>query len=157
MLMEDAMKARCLVAMVLGATAVAGAKEPLSIRVSPAFSFAPANIVIRTSVEPDAENRSIEVIADSAQFYRSSTITLEGDRAPKTTMVEFRTVPPGDYEVTAVLIGSNGHRRAIAQAHINVLESGAGTHDVRFHAMRLVRIARHRCAHAHFGDEGRWH
>ena len=121
------MKARCLVvAMVLTATAVAGAKEPLSIRVSPAFSFAPANLVIRTSVEPDEKNRSLEVIADSTEFYRSSTITLEGDRAPKTTIVEFRTVPPGDYDVTAVLIGADGHRRAIAQAHINVLESGAG-------------------------------
>jgi len=127
MQMEDAMKARCLViAMVLAAIPVAGAKEPLSIRVSPAFSFAPANIVIRTSAEPDAENRRMEVIADSAGFYRSSTITLEGDRAPKTMMVEFRTVPPGDYEVTAMLIGADGHRRAIAQAHINVLESGAG-------------------------------
>ena len=119
------MKARCLVAMVLAATAVAGAKEPLSIRVSPAFSLAPANIVIRTSAEPDAENRRMEVIADSAEFYRLSTITLEGDRAPKTMMVEFRTVPPGDYKVTAVLVGADGHRRAIAQAHINVLESGA--------------------------------
>jgi hypothetical protein len=59
---EDAMKARCLVvAMVLTATAVTGAKEPLSIRVSPAFSCALANLVIRTSVEPDAENRSMEV------------------------------------------------------------------------------------------------
>jgi hypothetical protein len=88
--MEDAMKARYLVvAMVLAATPVAGAKEPLSIRVALAFSLAPANIVIRTSVEPDAENRSMEVIADSAEFYRSSTVTLEGDRAPKTMMVEF--------------------------------------------------------------------
>ena len=127
MQMEDAMKARCLVAMVLIATAVAGAKGPLSIRVSPAFSFAPANLVIRTSVEPDAENRSLEIVADSPEFYRSSTITLEGDRAPKTTMVEFRGVPPGDYEVTAMLVGADGHRRAIARAHINVLESGAGT------------------------------
>ena len=57
------MQARCLVvAMVLTATAVTGAKAPLSLRVSPAFSFAPANLVIRTSVEPDAENRSMEVI-----------------------------------------------------------------------------------------------
>ena len=121
------MKARCLVvAMVLTTTGLAGAKAPLSIRVSPAFSFAPANLVIRTSVEPDEKNRSLEIIADSAGFYRSSTISLEGDRAPRTAMVEFRTVPPGDYEVTAVLVGADGHRRAIAQAHINVLESGAG-------------------------------
>ena len=120
------MKARSLVvAMVLAATAVAGAKDPLSIRVSPAFSFAPANLIIRTSVEPDAENRSMEVIADSAEFYRSSTITLEGDRAPRTMMVEFRSLPPGDYEVTAMLIGVDGHRRAIARSHINVVESGS--------------------------------
>ena len=119
------MKARCLVAMVLAATTVAGAKEPLSIRVSPAFSFAPANIVIRTSAEPDTENRWMEVIADSAEFYRSSTITIEGDRAPRTMTIEFRSVPPGDYEITAVLIGVDGQRRAMTQAHVNVLESGA--------------------------------
>ena len=125
MQMEDGMKARCLVvAMVLAATPVAGAKEPLSIRVSPAFSFAPANLVIRTSVEPDEKNRSLEVIADSSEFYRSSTITLEGDRAPKTTMVEFRSLPPGDYEVTAMLIGADGHRRATAHAQINVVVPG---------------------------------
>jgi methionine-rich copper-binding protein CopC len=93
--------------------------------VSPAFSFAPANLVIHASVEPDAENRSMEVVADSEEFYRSSTITLEGDRAPKTTMVEFRTLPPGEYEVTVSLIGADGHRRGSAQAHVNVLESGA--------------------------------
>ena len=119
------MKARCLVlAMVLTATAVARAKEPLSIRVSPAFAFAPANLVIRTSVEPDAENRSMEVIADSAEFYRSSTIGIEGDRAPKTMMIEFRSLPPGDYEVTAMLIGVDGRRRAIAHAQVHVVESG---------------------------------
>ena len=119
------MKARCVVfAMVLTATAVAGAKEPLSIRVSPAFSFAPANVVIRTSVEPHAENRSMEVIADSAEFYRSSTIALEGDRASKTMMVECRSLPPGNYDVTATLIGVDGHPRAIAQTQVNVVGSG---------------------------------
>ena len=84
--------------------------------------IAPANLVIRTSVEPDAENRSMEVIGDSATFYRSSRITLEGDRAPNTTMVEFRSLPPGDYEVTAMLIGMDGHRRATAHAQVNVGE-----------------------------------
>ena len=118
------MKARCLLlAMVLAAAPVAGAKEPISIRVSPAFAFAPAKLVIRASVEPDAQNRSMEVIADSAEFYRSSTITLEGDRAPKAIMLEFRSLPPGDYDVTAALLGVDGKRRAIARAEVKV-ESG---------------------------------
>jgi hypothetical protein len=104
---------------------VGGAKEPLSMRVSPAISFAPANLVIRTSVEPDASNRAMEVIADSDGFYRSSAVQLDGDRAPKTTTFEFRSLPPGTYEVTAVVIGADGQRRALARAHVNVIESGS--------------------------------
>jgi hypothetical protein len=123
--MEGSMKTRCVVfAVVLTANAVVGAKEPLAIRVSPAFSLAPANVVIRTSVEPDPENRSIEVIADSAEFYRSSTIPLEGDRASKTMRVEFRSLPPGNYDRTVTLIGADGHRRAIAQTRVNVVGPG---------------------------------
>jgi hypothetical protein len=91
---------------------------------STAPHIAPANLVIRTNAEPDAENRSMEFIGESAAFYRSSRITLEGDRAPNTTMVEFRSLPPGDYEVTAMLIGADGHRRATAHAQVNVVELG---------------------------------
>ena len=105
-------------------TMVVGAKEPLSMRVSPAISFAPANLVIRTSVEPDADNRAMEIVADSDEFYRSSAIQLDADRAPKTTTFEFRSLPPGEYEVTAVVIGADGERRALAHAQVNVLESG---------------------------------
>jgi hypothetical protein len=65
-------------ALAVMTTTVVGAKEPLSMRVSPAMSFAPANRVIRTSVEPDADNRAMEVIAGSGDFYRSSAIQLEG-------------------------------------------------------------------------------
>jgi hypothetical protein len=66
----------------------------------------------------------MQVIADSPEFYRSSTIALEGDRAAKTTTLEFRSLPPGEYEVAATVIGVDGQRRAIAQAHVNVIESG---------------------------------
>jgi hypothetical protein len=112
------------VAMTLASTAVGGAKEPVSIRVSPAFSFAPANLVIRASVEPDTQNRSIEVIADSDEFYRSSMIQLEGDRAPKTMSFEFRSLPPGDYKLTATVNGPAGQRRAVTRATVTVLEAG---------------------------------
>ena len=91
---------------------------------SPAFSFAPANLVIRASVEPDAQNRSIEVIADSEQFYRSSLIQLEGDRAPKTMMFEFRSLPPGDYQLTATVNGPAGQLRSVTHATVTVFEGG---------------------------------
>ena len=112
-----------VVGMMLTATTVTDAKQPVSIRVSPEIPFAPANVVIRTSVEPATENRSIEVIAESGEFYRSSTIQLEGDRAPKTTMLEFRALPPGNYDVSASVIGSGGQRRAVAHMQVKVLGS----------------------------------
>lgn len=120
------MNARYLVlGMTFVATAVAGAKQPLSIRVAPAFSYAPANLVIQTSVEPDTDNRAIEVVADSPEFYRSSTIALEGHRAPRTSRFEFRSLPPGEYEITATVVGADGRRRAVAHEQVKVLESGA--------------------------------
>ena len=111
-------------ALVSTLNAFVAAKEPLSIRVSPAVSFAPANMVVRTSIEPDASNRAVEIVADSDQFYRSSLVQLDGERAPRTSLFEFRSLPPGEYEVKAALIGVDGQARAIARAHVNVVESG---------------------------------
>jgi len=83
-------------------TTVVGANERLTMQVFPAMSFAPANLVIRTRLEPDVNNRVMEVIAESDEFYRSSAIQLEGDRAPRTTTFNFLNVPPGDYELIAL-------------------------------------------------------
>ena len=40
----------------------------------------------------------MEVVADAEGFYRWSTIPLEGDRAPKTTTFQFRSLPAGEYK-----------------------------------------------------------
>ena len=72
------------------------ASEPVSIHVSPNVSFAPAAVRIRIKVEPDADNRVMEVVADSEAFYRSSTIQLDGDQAPMTTLLQFRGLPSGE-------------------------------------------------------------
>lgn len=109
--------------LIAGSTVVGTAKESVSIRVSPAVAFAPADLVIRTIVEPDEHNRAVEIVADSGAFYRSSTIQLEGDRAPKTTTVTFHGVPAGEYEMTAVLIGNQGRANALAHTMVMVVAS----------------------------------
>jgi len=106
-------------------TMTAGAQQPLTIQASPAVSFSPANLVIRTRIEPDPDNRAMEIVATSEEFYRSSTIALEGDRAPRVTSVEYRSLPPGQYEVTVALIGAGGQQKARATTHINVIGSGS--------------------------------
>jgi len=112
-------------ALIMTTTTVAGTKESLSMQVSPAMSFAPANLMIRAKVEPDAANREMEVIAQSDDFYRSSAIQLEGDRAPRTVTFEFRSLPSGEYQVTAVVVGIDGQQRALARSSVHVIESGA--------------------------------
>jgi hypothetical protein len=113
-----------LVGFAVATATSVGANEPITIRVSPAMSFAPANLTVRTIVEPDADNRAMEIVADSEEFYRSSAVQLNGDRAPKTTIFEFRSLPPGEYHVTAAVFGTDGRRRGTASAEVKVVESG---------------------------------
>lgn len=101
-------------------------KDPLMMRVSPTVSFAPANLMVRATVEVNAANRAVEIIAESEDFYRSSEMQLDGNSAPRTTQFEFRSLPPGTYEVRAVLYGQNGDARAEVRQQINVIASGAG-------------------------------
>jgi hypothetical protein len=103
-----------------------GAGQRLTLKVSPAVSFAPANLIVRATIVADADNRAVEIVAESADFYRSSQIQLEGDRAARTNMFEFRSLPPGTYEVRANLVGADGQSRAIVRQQVNVFASGAG-------------------------------
>jgi hypothetical protein len=123
------MKVRAFLIAVLMFSSVpprVGAREPMTIKVSPAVSFAPANLVVRATIEADAENRSVEIIAESEDFYRSSEIQLNGDSGPRTNQFEFRSLPRGTYEVKAILYGSTGEPRAEVRQQVNVIASGAG-------------------------------
>ena len=112
----------------LAGTLRLGAGERIMLKVSPAVAFAPANLVVRATIPADADNRAVEIVAESEDFYRSSEIQLEGERAARTNMFEFRSLPPGAYEVRANLVGADGRSRAMIRQQVNVLASGAGNH-----------------------------
>jgi hypothetical protein len=112
--------------LMLTATLRLGAGERMMLKVSPAVAFAPANLVVRATIPADADNRAVEIVAESEDFYRSSQIQLEGERAARTSMFEFRSLPPGTYEVRANLLGADGRSRSMIRQHVNVLASGAG-------------------------------
>jgi len=81
------MKARAFFGGLLLASAATlplGAGEPITMKVSPAVAFAPANLVVRATIPSDADNRAVEIAAESPNFYRSSEIELEGDKAART-------------------------------------------------------------------------
>jgi hypothetical protein len=113
----------CVVLILMAPPIRAG--ERLALKVSPSVSFAPADLVVRTTVEADAANRGMEVIAESADFYSASAIQLDGIQAPRTTLFEFRSLPSGTYLVRATLVGSDGRARANVRQQVNVIASGS--------------------------------
>ena len=98
------------------------AGHKLALKVTPAIGMAPAYVVATITVEHDADNRQLEVAAESPDFYRSSVITLDGDRAPRTNQFTWRDMPGGEYTVVAVLYGNDG-QRAIAQRSVLITPS----------------------------------
>jgi hypothetical protein len=103
------MKTRALVLTLLLLTgAPTGADERVGVRVSPSVAFAPADLSVRATVEADEDNRQVEIVAESADFYRSSQIQLDGNQAPRTTYVSFRSLPGGRYSIRVVVRGSRG-------------------------------------------------
>jgi hypothetical protein len=114
-----------ILSTILAFTAIsASGGEQLRLAVSPAQSFAPTNLHISARVFPHPENRTLRVTAESEEFYRSSEISLEGERAPAMITFEFRGVPGGEYLVSGVLTDNVGRRRAIAEQQVRVIETG---------------------------------
>jgi hypothetical protein len=113
-------------ALLLSLATSLNANGPVSMTVSPLQSFAPANLTIRLQVEPDAANRALEVVAESSEYYRSSSIQLDGSDGPRTIAFEFRDVPGGNYDVRGTLINSAGNARAAVRQHVIAIDP-AGT------------------------------
>ena len=77
------------------------AKQVVEIIVRGHFFSAPATVPITIAVEPAADNRVLVVEADSDDYYRSSSIELDGDKEKRLHAVELRSLPAGEYVVRA--------------------------------------------------------
>jgi hypothetical protein len=114
----------CLCGLLVMMAGPLGAGERLALKVSPAVCFAPANLVVRATIQADRANRAVEVVAESTDFYRSSEIELDGENAPRTNMFEFRSLPSGTYEVRVTLRGGGGEQIANVRQQVNVIDAG---------------------------------
>jgi hypothetical protein len=97
----------------LSAASTLDGREPLRMRVSPAVAMAPGFLTVRVNVEAAAENRLLQVVAESPDFYRSSEIQLNGAQAAPLAVFEFRNLPSGLYQVTGMLVGVHGPRATV--------------------------------------------
>ena len=111
-------------ACLIGATLPLDGGAPLTVRVTPAMAQEPAIVQVTALVEADERNRMLEIIADSATYYRSSQIQLEGRNARRAFDFEFRDIPHGEYQVTARLSGTDGQRATVTRAVLVLSRSG---------------------------------
>jgi hypothetical protein len=109
------------VALLLAAAPVMGYEE-LRLRVSPEMAIEPARVIVSAYIEPNTENRAIEVITESADYYRSSFVYLEGDKAARSNTFRYRDLPAGVYEVRAVLFDREGKPRTVVRRTLTVVQ-----------------------------------
>src|SRR5262245_43763311 len=97
--------------------APAGAGPRLKVHVSHTQM---EDILVQVIVEPSAENRELEVTADSDDFYRSTRIPLDGEDAPRVSSVSFSQVPPGYYRVRVRVLAAGDREVARVVEPINI-------------------------------------
>jgi hypothetical protein len=85
----------------------------LSLRVTPNVSSAPSTVIVKATVATDQANRWLTIEADSGTFYRSSSIQLDGDKAPTVTEIRLSNLPSGEYAVSAVLRNNLGEETTV--------------------------------------------
>ena len=98
---------------ILGASGTTGANEKLQLRVTPNVSSAPSTVIVRATVARHTDNRWLHIEADSGEFFRSSSIQLDGDKAPLITEIRLPNLPSGQYIVVAVLRNNMGEETIV--------------------------------------------
>jgi len=106
-----------LLAVVSALTAATG--SGIDAQVFPATASAPADVVVRALIEPDVRNRSVEFVIESAAIFSTSSVALDGDRAPRTRDARFPRLPAGHYEIRVSLVGTGGVRGTVVR-HISL-------------------------------------
>ena len=106
------------------ASGTTDASEKLTLRVTPNVSSAPSTVIVKATVARNAANRWLHIEADSGEFFRSSAIELDGDRAPVITEIRLPNLPGGEYTVKAVLRNSMGEETIVRRTALVLSKFG---------------------------------
>jgi hypothetical protein len=77
------------------------AGEIVEIHLRGHYFSAPATVIVNVAIEPDANNHTLLIEADSARFYRSSELELAGELEKRIHTIQFKGLPEGIYTLRA--------------------------------------------------------
>lgn len=69
---------------------------------------APASLRVNVRVPRRPDNRSLEIVVESAEYLAASTVQLDGDMAPLVQQFQYKHLPAGSYDATATVERSDG-------------------------------------------------
>jgi hypothetical protein len=95
--------------------------DELTLRLTPRFVSAPGYLRSLIRVAPHEANRVLRVEIDSAGYYRSSDIQLEGASAPMSHFVDWKEVPAGKYDLRVSVLGAGDDPRIVRTINFQVL------------------------------------
>ena len=104
-------------------TVVGDASDVVELRLRGRYYAEPATVQVTVAVEPDAENRTLRVEAESEHMFRSSEINLSGAGEKRIHSLEFKNLAAGNYTLSAQVYGSADVRGVATQA---LTVSGSG-------------------------------
>lgn len=99
---------------------VLAGSSPISIRQSRVVPKSKtANVVIEVTIEKDSSNREVLIGCDSAENYRASSQTIEGEKMARVTLFEMY-LTPGQYVCQGELRRSN-RSEPLTSTRLNVV------------------------------------
>jgi hypothetical protein len=102
-----------------GAVVVRGV-QPVAVSVYPTVTSPRASTRIMVRVDANELNRKLVWEVDGADYYRSSSIQLDGAAAPRTFFFMLHTVPEGEYNVRARIL-RNDNSESVAETTMAVV------------------------------------
>lgn len=104
--------------------------QPLTMNVLQKFAMEPATFSAVVYVAPHEDNRLLRIAVDSAYFYTSSDIQLDGLGAPLSHPLRLKALPAGHYCVEATLFRGTQQVSSVRHAY-HVIGAEMHIHDVR--------------------------
>lgn len=99
------------------------AREVVEIVLHGKYFSEPATVRFMVAVEPDEENRTLRIEADSSDMFRASDISLNGANEKRLHTITFKNLPAGSYLLRAQVMSTS---EILGTALDDVVVTGVG-------------------------------